>query len=210
MPRGTCWKGYVQKGFKKKGNRSVPNCVAVQNAYLGRAIKQPTETENEFQIRHEYHTPFKGPQKARVGKMIKKYKTGDEVQGPQEKEKEGFAIEPQVRGSTSFDQNIEKKTKGASLYLHTPGYGRVGVHYDKDTDIDFGGKLDTKRKGVSYDIQKDIGSGTLTAGASIGKSENELRSGKTKSGMLSYTIPISKTKGGIIKGKPKLAIRGWK
>jgi len=29
MPRGTCWKGYVQKGFKKKGSRSVPNCVAV-------------------------------------------------------------------------------------------------------------------------------------------------------------------------------------
>jgi hypothetical protein len=29
MPRGTCWRGYEQKGFKKKGNRSVPNCVAV-------------------------------------------------------------------------------------------------------------------------------------------------------------------------------------
>ena len=58
MPRGTCWKGYVQKGFKKKGNRSVPNCVAVQNAYLGRAVKQPTETENEFKIRHEMHSPF--------------------------------------------------------------------------------------------------------------------------------------------------------
>ena len=58
MPRGTCWKGYVQKGFKKKGNRSVPNCVAVQNAYLGKAVKQPSETENEFKIRHEMHSPF--------------------------------------------------------------------------------------------------------------------------------------------------------
>jgi hypothetical protein len=209
MPRGTCWKGYVQKGFKKKGNRSVPNCVAVQNAYTGRAIKQPSETENEFKIRHEMHSPFMDLKNKK--KKIIKANTGKEVQGPQEKEKEkeGFAIEPQVRGSTSFDQNIERKTKGASLYLHTPG-GRVGVHYDKDTDIDFGGKLDTKRKGVSYDIQKDIGSGTLTAGASIGKSDNALRSGKTKSGMLSYTIPIGKTKGGIIKGKPKLALRGWK
>jgi hypothetical protein len=28
MPRGTCWKGYEQKGMKKKGNRLVPNCVA--------------------------------------------------------------------------------------------------------------------------------------------------------------------------------------
>ena len=25
--RGTCWHGYQQKGFKKKGNRMVPNCV---------------------------------------------------------------------------------------------------------------------------------------------------------------------------------------
>jgi len=209
MPRGTCWKGYVQKGFKKKGNRSVPNCVAVQNAYTGRAIKQPSETENEFKIRHEMHSPFMDLKNKK--KKIIKANTGKEVQGPQEKEKEkeGFAIEPQVRGSTSFDQNIERKTKGASLYLHTPG-GRVGVHYDKDTDIDFGGKLDTKRKSASYDIQKNIGSGTLTASASIGKSDNALRSGKTKSGMLSYTIPIGKTKGGIIKGKPKLALRGWK
>jgi len=71
MPRGTCWKGYVQKGFKKKGNRSVPNCVAVQNAYLGRAVKQPTETDTEFKIRHEYHTPFEEPQKGRTGKLFK-------------------------------------------------------------------------------------------------------------------------------------------
>jgi len=27
MARGTCWEGYEQKGFKKKGNKSVPNCV---------------------------------------------------------------------------------------------------------------------------------------------------------------------------------------
>ena len=43
MPRGTCWKGYVQKGFKKKGNRSVPNCVAVQNAQTGKSIKKAAE-----------------------------------------------------------------------------------------------------------------------------------------------------------------------
>ena len=22
-----CWKGYTQKGYKKKGKRTVPNCV---------------------------------------------------------------------------------------------------------------------------------------------------------------------------------------
>jgi hypothetical protein len=25
--KGSCWEGYVQKGMKKKGNRTVPNCV---------------------------------------------------------------------------------------------------------------------------------------------------------------------------------------
>jgi hypothetical protein len=55
-------KGYVEtkSGKMKK----------VQKAYLGRAIRQPTETDTEFEIRHEYHTPFKGPQKAYEGKFI--------------------------------------------------------------------------------------------------------------------------------------------
>ena len=37
MPRGTCWRGYEQKGFKKKGSRSVPNCVRVGKADGGTA-----------------------------------------------------------------------------------------------------------------------------------------------------------------------------
>jgi hypothetical protein len=141
-------------------------------------------------------------------KKVKKFAGGDEVQGPPQRE--GYSIEPQVRGSSSFDENIERKTKGASLYLSTPG-GRVGVHYDKDTDrYPDNFKMDTKRKAVSYDIQKQLGKGTLTAGASLGTSKNQFREGKTKQGMLSYTIPLGKSKGGIIKGKPKVAQRGWK
>ena len=27
MARGSCWKGYEQKGMKKKGGKMVPNCV---------------------------------------------------------------------------------------------------------------------------------------------------------------------------------------
>jgi hypothetical protein len=140
-------------------------------------------------------------------KKVKKFAGGDEVQGPPQKE--GYSIEPQIRGGTSFDQNIERKTKGASLYLSTPG-GRVGVHMDKDTEKDSYGSLDTKRKAVSYDIQKQLGKGTLTAGASLGTSKNQFREGKTKQGMISYSIPLGKSKGGIIKGKPKIAQRGWK
>jgi len=36
-------------------------------AYTGRAVRQPTETNKEFEMRHEYHTPFKKPQKAKGG-----------------------------------------------------------------------------------------------------------------------------------------------
>ena len=37
MARGTCWQGFEQKGFKKKGSRSVPNCVRVGKADGGTA-----------------------------------------------------------------------------------------------------------------------------------------------------------------------------
>jgi hypothetical protein len=140
----------------------------------------------------------------------KKAKDGDliEKQGPQERQ--GFAVEPQLRGATSFDQDIERKTKGASLYLHTPGYGKVGVHYDKDTDRYPGDtKIDTTRKGVSYDIQKDLGPGKVTASASLGTSENQYRSGKTKQGVISYTMPLGKAKGGSVRGSRK-ELRGTK
>jgi len=36
-------------------------------AYTGRAVRQPSETDKEFEMRHEYHTPFGKPQKARGG-----------------------------------------------------------------------------------------------------------------------------------------------
>jgi|TARA_B100001778_G_scaffold331752_1_gene336743 hypothetical protein len=30
--RGSCWHGYQQKGYKKKGNKMVPNCVKEQSS----------------------------------------------------------------------------------------------------------------------------------------------------------------------------------
>lgn len=29
--QGTCWDGYEQKGMKKKGTKTVPNCVPVSS-----------------------------------------------------------------------------------------------------------------------------------------------------------------------------------
>jgi len=41
--RGPCWKGYEQKGMKKKGNKMVPNCVPVGEM---RAVKQDREIKD--------------------------------------------------------------------------------------------------------------------------------------------------------------------
>jgi len=61
MARGTCWQGFEQKGFKKKGNRSVPNCVRAGKAKGGlaqqaaiaismkKAGKKPKKKWKEFQ-----------------------------------------------------------------------------------------------------------------------------------------------------------------
>tara|TARA_B100000989_G_scaffold293269_1_gene270395 strand:+ start:450 stop:986 length:537 start_codon:yes stop_codon:yes gene_type:complete len=40
--RGTCWHGYQQKGYKKKGNKMVPNCVKEEAAGVGIITKQNT------------------------------------------------------------------------------------------------------------------------------------------------------------------------
>jgi hypothetical protein len=57
---------YSDLSGKKTPQQNTPPV----KAYTGRAIRQPTETDTEFEIRHEYHTPFKGPQKAYEGKFI--------------------------------------------------------------------------------------------------------------------------------------------
>ncbi len=38
--RGSCWHGYQQKGYKKKGNKMVPNCVKEEAAGVGIVTKQ--------------------------------------------------------------------------------------------------------------------------------------------------------------------------
>jgi len=53
------------------GNKTPQQNTPPVKAYTGKAIRQPTETSNEFKIRHEYHTPFKGPQKAKRGGIAK-------------------------------------------------------------------------------------------------------------------------------------------
>jgi len=69
-------KSMKERYGKKKGEqifyatKNKGKLKNVEKAYLGKAIKQPTETKKEFQMRHAYHTPFmKKPKGFRGGGM---------------------------------------------------------------------------------------------------------------------------------------------
>ena len=204
MPRGTCWKGYVQKGMKMKNGRSVPNCVPVQKAYLGKAVRQPTETDNEFKIRHEMHTPFMDikknkPIKAQLGKEIKKISKKMESMDP--------VTGRGVDVLSVFKESDKDKLYAGPMLLKnsTSGDPELGMFAVKDFGNDYKGSLIASKSEKQIGLEKKIGEGS--AMFSLSKDERE-----GNRGMLSVRIPLggNKAKGGLIKGKPKLALRGWK
>ena len=198
MPRGTCWKGYVQKGMKMKNGRSVPNCVPVQKAYLGKAVKQPSETDNEFKIRHEMHTPFmdikKKPIKAQTGKSIKR---------------------------------AMKQISKTAPFIGYDVSDLVGLDQSKGESAALGAKLDLSKDSPRPALTASMTKGPLEFAVS-GTSKDDygiggryLSKDKSTESILSYskdndrneakfTLKKSFSTGGIIKGKPKLALRGWK
>jgi hypothetical protein len=106
-------KGYIEtKAGKMK---------KVKKAYTGKAIRQPTETSNEFKIRHEYHTPFKEPQKAKTGVMMKNVSkkistenTDDEYYPTGEGKEYPGGFMPEIRGTMpeGFKSPMEIKKGG--------------------------------------------------------------------------------------------------
>jgi hypothetical protein len=200
MPRGTCWKGYAQKGMKMKNGRSVPNCVPVQKAYLGKAIRQPTETDNEFKIRHEMHTPFmdikkKKPVKAQTGKSIKR--AGKQISnmapfvglditdlaGLDRDKKESASIGTKL----NFTEDQIKPVLNLSVKKDNVESAISGTGKD---DYSLGGRY------LSNDKLTEVG---------IGYSNTD--QGK----QAKLTVKKSFSTGGLLKqGKPKLALRGWK
>ena len=162
MPRGTCWKGYVQKGFKKKGNRSVPNCVAVQNAQTGKSIKKAGKQLANM-------APFVGLDITDLAGLDRGKKENASIGA-----KLNFTedqVKPVLNLSAKKD-NIEAAISGTGK----DDYG-LGTRYlsdDKLTEV-----------GINYS-QTDQGKETK------------------------FTLKRSFNTGGLIKGKPKLALRGWK
>ena len=199
MPRGTCWKGYLQKGMKMKNGRSVPNCVPIQKAYLGKAVRQPTETDNEFKVRHEMHTPFmdikkKEPIKAQTGKSIKR---------------------------------AMKQISKTAPFIGYDVSDLVGLDQSKGESAALGAKLDLSKDSPRPALTASMTKGPLEFAVS-GTSKDDygiggryLSKDKSTESILSYskdndrneaklTLKKSFSTGGVIKGKPKLALRGWK
>jgi hypothetical protein len=201
MPRGTCWKGYVQKGMKMKNGRSVPNCVPVQKAYLGKAVRQPTETDNEFKIRHEMHTPFMDIKKNK--KKIVKANTGKSI-----------------------------KRAAEQLSNMSPGVGLditdlAGLDRNKKESASIGAKLEFRedqiKPALNLSVKKDNVQGAIsgTGKNDFGLGTRYLSDDKLTELGIDYsntdqgkqgkiTLKRSFNTGGLIKGKPKLALRGWK
>lgn len=162
MPRGTCWKGYVQKGFKKKGNRSVPNCVAVQNAQTGKSIKKAAEQLSNMSpgvgldITDLAGLNVNKNEKASIGAKLNFRED---------------QVKPLLNLSVRKD-NVEGAISGTSKDDY--GLGAKYLSDDKLTEIGFNYSNTDKSKDAKFTLKKSFNAG------------------------------------GLIKGKPKLAQRGWK
>lgn len=55
-----------------------PGKTKIIKAYTGRAVRQPTETDTEFEIRHENHTPFSDKYYSSKGLEDEKLQPGKE------------------------------------------------------------------------------------------------------------------------------------
>ena len=162
MPRGTCWKGYVQKGFKKKGNRSVPNCVAVQNAQTGKSIKKAAEQLSNM-------TPGIGLDITDLAGLDKNKKESASIGAKLEFRED--QVKPALNLSVKKD-NIQGAISGTGKNDY--GLGTRYLSDDKLTEL-----------GINY------------------SNTDQGKQGK-------LTLKRAFNTGGLIKGKPKLALRGWK
>jgi hypothetical protein len=66
------------KEYRMKKGGMTKSKKKIKKAYLGKAIRQPTETDNEFKIRHENHTPFSDKYYSSTGLEDEKLQPGKE------------------------------------------------------------------------------------------------------------------------------------
>jgi hypothetical protein len=66
------------KEYRMKKGGMTKSKKKIQKAYLGKAIRQPTETDNEFKIRQENYTPFSDKYYSSTGLEDEKLQPGKE------------------------------------------------------------------------------------------------------------------------------------
>ena len=63
--KGSCWEGYVQKGMKKKGKRTVPNCVPAMKTG-GLKATAMSKSQKASAVARKRQAPNTGPKPTNV------------------------------------------------------------------------------------------------------------------------------------------------
>ena len=119
-------------------------------------------------------------------------------------------VTPRVRNQQSVDGKVKTDEKGGGLTIDTK-FGSFGIDKNKSTQSMKGYEdHKTKTKNFTYGKEFDVGKNTkVRINANKGTAKGSGGKSKTKGG----EIFISKTfsDGGLVKkGKPKLAMKGWR
>jgi len=140
-PRGKkIMKSMKERYGKKKGEqvfyatKNKGKLKGVEKAYLGKAIKQPSETKKEFEMRHAYHTPFmKKPKGFRGGGMDMGSKASQEKSAAMGNQGSGQGRDPskQFEDKASISQvsrdalQAQRKTAQYTLSPSTSPQGKA-------------------------------------------------------------------------------------
>ena len=130
--RGSCWHGYQQKGYKKKGNRMVPNCVKEEFVSENK-IKLSTDPNNFGAIGVEKYQPT-GPVVNIPVKQLVGFEPEDKMRDPKSMAKVN-AIAKAVQDKKSISPILARKHKNGYQVIDGHhrfwGQSKAGVNYIK-------------------------------------------------------------------------------
>ena len=119
-------------------------------------------------------------------------------------------VTPKLRNQQSVDGKVKTDEKGGALTIDTR-FGSFGIDKNKSTQSMKGyDDHTTKTKNFTYGKEFDVGKNTkVRINANKGTAKGSVGKSKTKGGEISISKTFSD--GGLVKkGKPKLAMKGWK
>ena len=119
-------------------------------------------------------------------------------------------VTPKVRNQKSVDGKIKTDEKGGALTIDTK-FGSFGIDKNKSTQSMKGyDDYETKTKNFTYGKEFNVGKNTkVRINANKGTAKGSGGKSKTKGGEISISKTFSDGKKKK-KGKPKLAMKGWR